>query len=335
MKRIFVGILVAALAVWLALALFARVSGRNIALNTAADLPAGTETMTVYAVNKMGLSGKYYIKAMVGVNSYTFKLAEDFSALAYEPGVAGAVYMLDYNSPADFYTQWYESFVLSEESGTVFEFMFEGDELVFLTDTTGYSPPDGPPMEGAQLPEGVVYVEEFELQSDPGDNMSAEGGAKALFSAILFEHADFYTPGDAVTIALTGLDTIDGGDAYLYTVTTADGESQHAVNYAGDVYVLLGGAYQFIYGGLGSIIPIDEERAMFIVERWMGAWLDEGMALVSKGEGEVNGQHAFLIDLGTNTDEKFTAERHYALTDDGGFWLLDVLSDTWGPAAAE
>ena len=329
MKRIFIAIL----AVCMALTLFA--CGEKITFNAAADLPAGAETMAVFEV---GRSGKdYYVKAAVGDNSYTFKLAEDFAALAYEPGADGAIYMLDYNSPAYFESEWYQQAKKWNELGTAFTFAFEGDELVFLTDTTGFSPPDGPPMEGAELPEGVVYVEEFELQSDPGDNMSAEDAAKALFRAILFEHDDFYTPGDAVTIALTGLDTIDGQDAYFYTVKTPTGESQHAVNYAGDVYVLLEEEYKLIFGGgdgRGDLIPLDEEQAMFIVVDLLQTQMGEGMTLFPKAEGEVNGQHAWLIDLGSNTEEKFTAEEHYAVTDDGAVWLLDVLADEWLPAAA-
>jgi len=327
MKRIFIAIL----ALGMALALFA--CGEKITFNTAADLPAGTETLEVFEV---GRSGKdYYLKAAVGDQSYTFKLAEDFAALAFEPGVTGAIYMQDYFSPADFYSQWYQEAKKWDELGTAFIFAFAGDELVSLTDTTGYSPPDGPPMEGAELPEGVVYVEEFELQSDPGDNLSAEGGALVLFSALVSLHEDFYTPGDAVTITLTGLDMIDDEDAYLYTIVTPGGESKHAVNYYGAVFVLLDGEYLLLDGpGRGDLIPLDEEQAMFILVELLKAQMGEGMTLFPKCEGEVNGQHAFLIDLGTNTEEKFTAEEHYAVTDDGEVWLLDVLADEWQPAAA-
>ena len=331
MKRIFVAIL----ALCMALTLFA--CGKKITFNTAADFPDGIFTLSVKEVGKQG--GTYYAVVTPTDGSgarLTFQLAEDFYARAFEPGVAGALWMLDYNSPADFEAQWYQEAKKWDDLGTLFEFMFEDDALVYLADISEPSPPDGPPMEGAVLPEGVVYVEEFELRSDPGDNMSAEGGAKALFSALIFLHDDFYAPGDAVTIALTGLDTVDDGDAYLYTVRTPAGESQYAVNYAGDVYLLLDGTYRIIFGGdgRGDIIPLDADQAMFIVSEMLGVQLGEGMALVAKGEGEVNDQHAFLFDLGTNTEEKFTAEEHYAVTDDGEVWLLDVLTDTWDYAAA-
>ena len=325
-------VLVITLALCLALPLFA--CGKKIAFNAASDLPAGAETMVITEVGKSG--GAHYVKAQVDGQGYTFKLAGDFTAAAYEPGVVGAIYKLDYNSPADFYSRWYQEAKKWDELGTAFTFAFAGDELVSLVDTTGYSPPDGPPMEGAELPEGVEYIEEFELQSDPGDNLSAEGGAVVLFSALFSLQEDFYAPGDAVTITLTGLEALDEADIYLYTVKTPRDESKHAVNYAGDVFVLLGGEYKLIHSGegRGDIIPMDEFQAMQILTVMLEANLNEGMALVAKGGGEVNGRHAFLVDLGTNSEEKFTAEAHYAVTDDGGVWLLDVLTDEWDYAAA-
>jgi len=328
MKRIFIAIL----AFCLALTLFA--CGEKI-FNTAADLPEGTETLEITGAGKSG--GTYYVKVQAGGQNFIFRLAADFVAQAYEPGATGAIYMLDYNSPADFYSQWYRQAVKYDDLGALFTFDFEGDELAYLYDTTGFSPPDGPPMEDTSLPEDVVYVEEFELQSDPGDNMSAEGGAAALFSAIVFLHDDFYTPGDKVTITLTGLDMIGGQDAYLYTVALADGESKHAVNYAGGVYVLQGEEYMLIYGGgedRGDLIPLDEAQAVEIAVDLLMTQMGNGMTLFPKGEDEVNGQHAWLIDLGSNTEEKFTAETHYAVTDDGMVWLLDVFANEWQPAAA-
>ena len=239
MKRILIAMLA------LCMVLLLPACGEQVTFNAAADLPEGTETLVITTAGQS--SGAYYVKAQADGQSYTFRLAEDFTAQAYEPGVVGAIYTLDYNSPADFYSQWYQLAKEYDALGTVFAFSFAGDELASLTDTTGFSPPDGPPMQGASLPEGVEYVEEFELQSDPGDNMSAEGAAKALFSALVYLHDDFYAPGDAVTITLTGLDTVDDEDAYLYTIKTPGGESKHAVNYAGNVYVLLDGEYMIIY----------------------------------------------------------------------------------------
>jgi len=139
MKRI----LIAALAV--CLALFAC---GKAAFNAAADLPDGILTLSVEEVGRRGRT--YYVMASPADGSgarYTFKLAESFSARAFEPGADGAVYMLDYHSPADFHSQWYR---LAKELGALgasFDFIFAGDELIFLADIAGFSPPDGWPME--------------------------------------------------------------------------------------------------------------------------------------------------------------------------------------------
>lgn len=76
----------------------------------------------------------------------------------------------------------------------------------------------------------------------------------------------------------------------------------------------------------------DEEWAMGIVSELLFVQLTEGRSIVSKGEGEVNGQHAFLFDLGQSTSEKFTAEEHYAVTDDGNVWQLDIIANEWNAA---
>jgi len=193
--------------------------------NVAEDFPDGIFTLSVVDVGVRG--GAYYavVEPTDGSGArLTFKLAEDFTAQAFEPGVDGAIYMLDYYSPKDFYTQWYR--MVKELGGleTAFSFVFAGDELISLTDTVQASPPDGPPM--------------------------------------------------------------------------------------------------------------DEEQAVSIAVELLKAQMGEGMTLFPKCEGEVNGQHAFLIDLGMNTQEKFTAEEHYAVADDGTVWLLDILSNEWQPAAA-
>lgn len=192
----------------------------------------------------------------------------------------------------------------------------------------------GPPMQGVSWAEGVEYAEAFEPQSDPGDNMSAEDAAKALFSALIYLDDDFYTPGDAVAITLTGLDTVSGRDAYLYTVKTSEGESKHAVNYLGNVYALRGGAYTLIYGdeALGGVE--NAEQAEAVVSGLLRAQMDEGCALKAEGEGEIGGRRAFLFALGKNSQVKFTAEFHYGVTDIGEFWLLDPIENEWYPAAA-
>ena len=135
MKRILPAILI----LGLALSLFA--CGEKIAFNAAAELPEGAETLVITQAGRSG--GAYYAVVEAGGQRYTFKLADDFSAAAFEPGADGAIYTIDYYSPADFYTQWYLPAKRRDTLGTVFAFAFAGDELDSLTDTTGFSPPDG------------------------------------------------------------------------------------------------------------------------------------------------------------------------------------------------
>ncbi|MCL2106946.1 MAG: hypothetical protein FWH26_07835 [Oscillospiraceae bacterium] len=321
-------ILSAALVLCMALMFFA--CGEALVFNSPSDLPEGTETLVITEADQSG--GAYYVKAQAGGQSYTFKLADDFVAMAFEPGTVGAIYMLDYNSPEDFYSRWY---LLAKEHGglgTVFSFAFAGGALVSLKDPAQPPPPDGPPMQGTSLPEGVEYVEEYELQSDPGDNMSAEGAAAALFSAIVLLHDDFYTPGDAVAITLTGLETVDGEDAYLYTILLPDGsESKHAVNYRGDVYVLQGDDYMLIFGDGPSVTVTNAEDAEVILNDAIHTLTQEmaangPIALVAKGEDTVNGQNAWLFDLGADLLEKFVAEYHFAVTDNGEVLVMDIQS---------
>ena len=328
MKRILIAILALCLALGLA------ACKPNIVFNAAADLPAGAEIMAVVEVGQS--HGDYYVKAAVGDHSYIFRLAQDFTARAFEPGVDGALAMLDYTGPEDFYSRWYQQAKQFSSRGLAFAFVFAGDDLLSLTDTSSPSPPDGPQaVLYYELPEGVEYVEEFEWEGDAGEGLSAPEAAVLVFNAVV-QFYD-YAPGDSVRIIMTGFEFVENaGECYRYRVETPDGTSEHAVDYFGyDVYVLLDGEYKLVYSGegRGDVIPLDEDQAEYILMLTLNVQLDEGMALVYKGEGEVEGQPAFLFDLGTSTAEKFTALEHYAVTDDGEPWLLDVQANKWVPAS--
>lgn len=55
------------------------------------------------------------------------------------------------------------------------------------------------------------------------------------------------------------------------------------------------------------------------------------VAYVFKNEGVIdNDQKAWYFDLGSNTNDKFTAEYHYAVDETGTVWLLDI-SGGWYP----
>ena len=205
--------------------------------------------------------------------------------------------------------------------------------------------------DAVRLEDGVFYVNVAQLESDPGDNPSALECAKIVLATL--KKIEFQTEaGDSTHISLMGIDDDEGEDRYAYAMgmgkdylTGNDFVQVYTlwVNYAGDVFAFMGGE-MFAFSeesngwepidGREDLIPLDEDQAMYIVSELLGVQLDEGLTLVAKGEDEVNGQHAFLFDLGESTDEKFTAEEHYAVTDDGEVWLLDVLANEWQPAAA-
>jgi len=206
--------------------------------------------------------------------------------------------------------------------------------------------------DAVQLDDGIYYVDVARLQSDPGENLSALDCARTAWAAL--KNMDLRAEdGDSIHISLMGVDNEEGEDRYAYSVgmgrdyLTGD-DFVHVysiwVNYAGDVFAFMGGemlvyspesnAWEPVPDGIGQDLSLDEEQAMSIASELLGVQLAEGLALVASGEDEVNGQRAFLFSLGTNREEKFTAEEHYAVTDDGKVWLLDIIANEWVPAAA-
>ena len=92
---------------------------------------------------------------------------------------------------------------------------------------------------GVEIGENIIYCEQYKLQSDPGDGLSAyDAAAKVVDETKMIWD---YASGDKVTITLTGLGTVDGAECYLYTLIGANGyESRYAANYEdGRIYVFL------------------------------------------------------------------------------------------------
>lgn len=71
---------------------------------------------------------------------------------------------------------------------------------------------------------------------------------------------------------------------------------------------------------------ISEEDALDVLTAALDSKLIEGTAIVSYGEGSIDGKHCWTFAFGANTVEKFTAEEHYAVMDDGSIWILDILN---------
>ena len=125
--------LLAAAGYYAAVTLFVNAPQLNVTYNAAADLPEGSDALHVTGAGKRG--GTYYVTAEADGAEYTFRLAEGFTARAFEPGANGAIYKMDYSGPQEFYTQWYQVAKERGVHGATFAFTFVGDEIVSLIDT--------------------------------------------------------------------------------------------------------------------------------------------------------------------------------------------------------
>lgn len=74
----------------------------------------------------------------------------------------------------------------------------------------------------------------------------------------------------------------------------------------------------------GNKVNLSEEEAVKLLTTVLGDKLKEGMGLISSGEEEINGQLCRKFALGANTDAKFTAEEHFAVTGTGKIYKLDI-----------
>jgi hypothetical protein len=93
-------------------------------------------------------------------------------------------------------------------------------------------------------------------------------------------------------------------------------------------------AYNLVLDSVKVRYVLTEEDAMQIVSEKLAAQLSEGFSILSSGEGTVNGQRAFLFETGKSESDRFTAEEHYAVTDDGDVWILDITTNEWNEASA-
>jgi hypothetical protein len=79
---------------------------------------------------------------------------------------------------------------------------------------------------------------------------------------------------------------------------------------------------------------IDEDRASgYLLDRLILAGYEmDGTAVVTEqgdGESPFEDMGAWYFAWGKNTPEKFTAEKHFAVTNDWEIWEYDVLNDDW------
>ncbi len=80
--------------------------------------------------------------------------------------------------------------------------------------------------------------------------------------------------------------------------------------------------------GIDADAGMTKKKAMDLLSAALTDPIMEGTALVANGEGNLEGQHCWTFCFGKNTAEKFTAEEHYAVTDDGKIYVLDIINNT-------
>ena len=86
--------------------------------------------------------------------------------------------------------------------------------------------------------------------------------------------------------------------------------------------------------GIDTGMGMSEDEAMDMLSVALTERLTDGTALVANGESDLNGTHCWTFSFGKNTAEKFTAEDHYAVTDYGKLYIMDIINNQYEPLTA-
>ncbi|AET67887.1 hypothetical protein Desor_2291 [Desulfosporosinus orientis DSM 765] len=71
---------------------------------------------------------------------------------------------------------------------------------------------------------------------------------------------------------------------------------------------------------------LDEDEALNLLSDELSGMLTEDTVIVSLGKDTVNGEDCWMFATGKNTPEKFTAEEHFAVKEDGSIYVLDIYN---------
>ncbi len=128
------------------------------------------------------------------------------------------------------------------------------------------------PWNGFDFGPNVEYVEEYQIEGDPGEGLRPWEAAKVLVDTAL---NDIYGTDLPIRIALVGLDVIEAEECYIFEVSAQDDSitpSLFGVGYQGNVYALdddqngdeafagndAGDSWSGVYKGDGFSITISE-----------------------------------------------------------------------------
>jgi len=160
--------------------------------------------------------------------------------------------------------------------------------------------------------QNVSYREETELLSDPGEYPSAAEGARNTFSAVRDNrYIPEYSDDTQYVMVLTGLETYDGEECYVYRleIEEPDGTLGAAYAYAyqsGNIYMEGdGGEFVFILGGDPD--SFYNEDAGIVPGR-------AGNASAAAWEGDYTAGSSYVITIMNGSGEGFDFEA-YQLTE--------------------
>ena len=83
--------------------------------------------------------------------------------------------------------------------------------------------------------------------------------------------------------------------------------------------------------GGNDIIGIGMDEAMDLLVDAIWESMEHQTTVFHTGEGVVDGQKCYLFSYGDNSQEKFTAFEHYAVTGGGEIYIMDILTGEYEP----
>ncbi len=118
--------------------------------------------------------------------------------------------------------------------------------------------------------------------------------------------------------------TMDGGKDLVF-------EALYPINQFPADLPYMGSAFHLEHaGGKGDLIeskPITEDEAITLIKAAMSTRAETAAVFVPGGEKTIEGQRALSFAIGENSadGQKFTALYHYAVTDSGNVYYIDVV----------
>ena len=199
-----------------------------------------------------------------------------------------------------------ESYLTQEQISTMETFEYEGDEYYLILPT-----------------QDDIYMDVYAYDATAADGMGVIG--EILYTT---------TPGDALFLRCNVSDIHPNVSIWIGNEDDKNASIQPGVDMSSDSMapVLGEGAYRI--GALwedkvGDEAFIGDIDPYQVILENIGEAALEGRALMMYDPSEVNGELCQIIALGTDSEEKFTAEQFYAVSDSGIMYTYDVIEDIW------